>query len=522
MENEKKQRDAVAVNGEKAKGKPDTEKRVPARILRYDEVFDLRTYEYKLIKTAKPANKLHNKKPVLVVRRIIDSKGRHVATEVDIKSQALAEVLIEINRDVEGLSLRKTPAVADPSLFFHSRFALRDRLGQEKARNEPDHALVTDISTALEYIQADHGGNIENFDSLVASKQITWDLMWALLAPNCLLYHWHELTEQHQVLLCRSIKKRERMDRSIYWHVQCDIVADDGIKFGMAKEPLALEIDEYEGARNIEDLSVFPLSFAKDPDSIRKELIARGKKYVAMAGRPVYWEVSGQAMTEKMNEGFDVKRFKFTTYGRAMADAAAFRTWNPNVQFIPKVHKSLESDSLTDDQYLIVTPVALGFSFGNKKWGGLPVSGLSQIAWGDEAFRSLVIDPKVKTLVHSLVKQHSTTDTGFDDVVKGKGKGLIGLLNGNPGCGKTLTAEAVAEITKRPLYAVSAGELGVSPAEVDNQLTLILELAHRWQAVLLLDESDVFMQERDMKDVKRNALVSIFLRQLEYFKVFSY
>lgn len=40
MENEKKQRDAVAVNGEKAKGKPDTEKRVPARILRYDEVYD--------------------------------------------------------------------------------------------------------------------------------------------------------------------------------------------------------------------------------------------------------------------------------------------------------------------------------------------------------------------------------------------------------------------------------------------------------------------------------------------------
>lgn len=47
---------------------------------------------------------------------------------------------------------------------------------------------------------------------------------------------------------------------------------------------------------------------------------------------------------------------------------------------------------------------------------------------------------------------------------------------------------------------------------------MILELAHKWNAVLLLDEADVFLQERDTKDIFRNALVSIFLRQLEYFQ----
>ena len=103
-------------------------------------------------------------------------------------------------------------------------------------------------------------------------------------------------------------------------------------------------------------------------------------------------------------------------------------------------------------------------------------------------------------------------------MVQGKGRGLIGLLSGRPGCGKPLTAEAVAEVTKRPLYAVSAGELGTEVSKVDAQLTLILELSHRWSAVLLLDEADVFLQERDSKDVARNALVSIFLRQLEYFQ----
>ena len=119
-------------------------------------------------------------------------------------------------------------------------------------------------------------------------------------------------------------------------------------------------------------------------------------------------------------------------------------------------------------------------------------------------------------MIFSLVKEHGTSN--FDDIIKGKGKGFIGLLSGSPGCGKTLTAEAVAEISKKPLYTVSAGELGVQPYEVDRQLTLILELSHKWDAVLLLDEADVFLQKRDNKDVMRNALVSIFLRQLEYFQ----
>jgi SpoVK/Ycf46/Vps4 family AAA+-type ATPase len=41
-----------------------------------------------------------------------------------------------------------------------------------------------------------------------------------------------------------------------------------------------------------------------------------------------------------------------------------------------------------------------------------------------------------------------------------------------------------------------------------------------WKAVILLDEADVFLQARDESgkaDSKRNAMVAIFLRELEYF-----
>lgn len=143
---------------------------------------------------------------------------------------------------------------------------------------------------------------------------------------------------------------------------------------------------------------------------------------------------------------------------------------------------------------------------------------MRDIIWSNEAYRSLVLEPAHKKLVLSLVRQQSDRAKKFDDIVQGKGKGLVGLLSGNPGCGKTLTAEAVAEVLRQPLYTVSAGELGTSPEDVDTRLSLIFERAQRWNAVLLLDEAEVFLQRRDIADIIRNALVSIFLRQLEYYQ----
>ena len=80
--------------------------------------------------------------------------------------------------------------------------------------------------------------------------------------------------------------------------------------------------------------------------------------------------------------------------------------------------------------------------------------------------------------------------------------------------------ESVAEFTKSPLYTISAGDLGADPAEMEKALSKILRLCTIWNAVLLLDEADVFLEERSLHDLGRNALVSIFLRMLEYCKPF--
>lgn len=52
-----------------------------------------------------------------------------------------------------------------------------------------------------------------------------------------------------------------------------------------------------------------------------------------------------------------------------MIDPAAFRTFEPNCHYNLKVHKRLERDRLSDDEFAICTPIALGFCFGVKTWG---------------------------------------------------------------------------------------------------------------------------------------------------------
>lgn len=148
--------------------------------------------------------------------------------------------------------------------------------------------------------------------------------------------------------------------------------------------------------------------------------------------------------------------------------------------------------------------------------GSFAVSSLTDVFWNDNIINALVLPDEQKKFIRALVESHASSN--FDDFVRSKGKGLVGLLTGPPGVGKTLTAEAVAEIAQRPLYTVTSGELGSSPGSVQDALDSLMELAEAWDAVVLLDEADVFLVQRDNTNLTRNAITSIFLRRLEYYQ----
>lgn len=172
---------------------------------------------------------------------------------------------------------------------------------------------------------------------------------------------------------------------------------------------------------------------------------------------------------------------------------------------------------LTEDQLLLTVPWVKGFVLKEKKWYSLAVNHVKPIIWND-SFRNLVLPHQDKELLLAFAESKIKSEMLFDDFVDGKGRGIIILLSGSPGVGKTLTAESIAEKMQVPLYTLSAGEIGIMPQTVETEISSALEKCTMWNAILLLDEADVFLEKRELNSLKRNELVSIFLRLLEYYE----
>ena len=175
-------------------------------------------------------------------------------------------------------------------------------------------------------------------------------------------------------------------------------------------------------------------------------------------------------------------------------------------------------DEPPDEQFELLLPLKIkGYNLRRKKWFDLMADRIFDVTWNKEAFQNLVIDRKARDLIEALVSNQLAAEKGTD-LIMGKGNGLILLLHGGPGTGKTLTAESVAEIAEKPLYRVTCGDVGTKPEDVEKYLESVLHLGKIWGCVVLLDEADVFLEQRSLEDMERNALVSVFLRVLEYYE----
>ena len=51
---------------------------------------------------------------------------------------------------------------------------------------------------------------------------------------------------------------------------------------------------------------------------------------------------------------------------------------------------------------------------------------------------------------------------------------------------------------------------------MEVQLSRVFQTANHWNALILLDEADMYLEQRSKHDVARNKLVSVFLRKIEY------
>jgi hypothetical protein len=382
---------------------------------------------------------------------------------------------------------------------------------------------------------------------------VSYERIWAIFQPGCTVL---ASRYDHPLAL--------RLQSARFGETQCDgpcyMLRSKFVDFGASQfgfNDMMHTVPKFDGVIPITELPCYPIEHHPDTATVTAALISRGRIFERLVGYH-YKYCNGQGITKDRNGN----TVKVTVNCRVIIDAEMYGKFNPNMGrslsslrngqiensaaqcfndddppppiFFNRRNQSfeLEDDAmfdgraadnktslkLTDNEALLCNPMVKGYALKVKRWLEFYVGDISEVAFNENAFGSLVLPEAQKNLILSFAKSQVKFKNEFDDVIEGKGKGIIMLLSGGPGIGKTLTAESVAEEMRTPLYTMSAGDLGSDADDIEYNLANILEMMAKWDSVLLLDECDVFLEARSRHDLARNRVVSVFLRTLEYYE----
>ncbi|KAE9380235.1 hypothetical protein N431DRAFT_477201 [Stipitochalara longipes BDJ] len=350
--------------------------------------------------------------------------------------------------------------------------------------------------------------------------------------------------------------------------VECCYFDFNGVQYGPARKTFVIR--KYEGEKEVLALSIYPLTLDPTSDLLRVKLIHRGKHFLhlsrpnsvvsmyysgltldlpqeeidsqiiidpqlAFAKKPALRPVIGigTLVDHDWRETYEEHRLSegCTIDGCCSKDIIHDDydiDERESAQFMDRYKHSLISvdvaEELTDEELSLLSFKVYGFVLRTLRWATFNIDLVTKMIYCD-SLRDLVLPQGHKQFLLALVANHWVgQSTGQDmirstdqDVIRGKGKGLVILLHGQPGVGKTSTAECIAETMRRPLFSITCGDVGVNANEVQQNLEGYFQLAQKWGCILLLDEADVFLQKRDRSDIGRNATVSVFLKLLEYY-----
>ena len=456
---------------------------------------------------AKPAENEESAQYALIVRNSKCYDGRRTLSihSVVIQSEPLKKFL--------GKVLEKYPGVTTTLERLELRAPFKPLVHRWedflKFRElEEDPITKEHVELFYKIFEEELRNDLAQKADLIRNGVITHSLIWSIFEPDDVVVN-SVGGRTRGMLFCD-----DAIDcRTGAWVLGCRYIDFDGDYFGYREEEF--KIPPFLGTMPITSLPLFPLKYHADSAATREKLIAQGKVWEAHKGYH-YKEYEGTA-TGFVNE----REIKYHVKSRVIIDTEAFNIFHPS-ETIRVQGEDEVPDELNDEKRLIASVKVHGYSLKDKEWLQFYLDGAKDIEWHTNAFDSLVLPKEqenLKDLILAFAKAQSNQSDTFDDIVQGKGRGIIMQLSGPPGVGKTLTAESVAEVMQVPLYAMSAGDLGSTAGKVEKRLKDILRMIPKWGAVLLLDEADVFMEARTTTDLERNELVSIFLRMLEYYEV---
>jgi cytidylate kinase len=443
---------------------------------------------------------------------------RHTLDSIIIRSPPLRKFLDETIEHISALYDENEEGLVVQApfriLFWH--FEAIEKAAAASSDGQEDDALAAPALLLRSILDDEFRDLLQRRTTMVAQGQINFDTLWTLFKPGITCVTTF-MEIHHIAVRCISIDFGRHAMGGMYYRIKFENLVWNGESLGWRDD--YTDIMEFKGRRKIRDAHILPLEFWKGGSV--EQLAARGRRFLDLVVmEPYMMRFSGESLDSENSPMWWQGEQKKKMSERVILDARAYSHYFRRLA----VSKWRSRDQLTNlDQLQLayVFPELHVFALQRKRWSRVWVDDVDEVVFNDAAYPSLVLPNDYKQLLLAFAEAQIDAASGvggFDDVIAGKGQGILMLLAGPPGTGKTLTAEAMSEHMRLPLYSVSTGELGMAAAGMENELNKVLELSTRWNAVLLLDEADVFLERRADNDIQRNSIVSIFLRRLEYYR----
>ncbi|KAF5695355.1 AAA family ATPase [Fusarium denticulatum] len=443
----------------------------------------------------------------------VEASSLLIAEHISIISAELSSAMERFSEttlsDIPHTDFKEGEEMKYPYMWwFHRRKEIDEALGkQDLSPWSPMVNLVRD------YVIKRAAEEWQTVDELLARKAISFKYMDYLFVPDQITIsteQGRDVSKLQGVVTEGWLEKKPFPDYSATLDVA--FWTFDGTFRQVSKKiliNLPITVRDDMGEFNITELSLYPIEYASNDttEALRKRgrmfWKCRFRNYVGL-----FQEVSDEVQ-DSIGSRFMVD---ITTHKKLHRDAnvRAPPQPSPGQNDLGSRYMSQENPELGDDFFMCLPTSIFGFNMDKKEWVILDVHFLRDIVWNTEAFDHLVVPAETKLLIQAVVtNQLQTTENA--DLIRGKGNGLFILLHGGPGTGKTLTAERYI------LRIVTCGDIGTKAEDVEQYLNVVLHLGKTWGCVVLLDEADVFLEQRSLVNLERNALVSVFLRVLEYY-----
>ncbi|KAN0113249.1 hypothetical protein V8E51_006200 [Hyaloscypha variabilis] len=465
--------------------------------------------------------------------------------------------------------------------YYHDlRRLLEEGKAEEAARLESDADREVDIdelkernhhlSVLLDYLRPRHLNLIKPAEDRFREGVSSYEMLWLLYRPGCDVYG--KVGGMLTAFVLASAKEDTRRFTSPvngderwehFWTVKVWHLCYTNGKF--ARTSRSFKISKYEGEQDVTTLAVFPSQYLDrvDGGKTRRMLETRGSIYHGyLRAAPVHMKYKGPAWDHRVYLRVWKKEPKLQYDGEIIIDPGAFEKyasespatsgardresirvrsaysgtssstdigddepnrfetesqWANYENIVPKAR-----ESLTTHQYFLIERRVDGFALKQKRWMGFDIDGIEPLTWSPDennAMSQLILPRRDIEIIKALSSRHMAGNTKQwgADFIPGKGEGQVFLLHGPPGTGKTYTVECVADYTRRPLVYLTVADIGTDEVLMETNLSRWFTVAASWQAVILIDEADVFLERRQGANLQRNSLVSVFLRCMEYY-----